>query len=268
MPVTTKPYGLLAIDVGNTNVKCGLWDGSGWRAIRRAQTLPDDLADDYAVFMLDMVRGETVSAVAISSVVPSLTAAFSELARRHLGIEPFIVSAKVRTGLQNALDQPEQVGADRLANAAATAVLYGSPAIAVDLGTATKFEVIGRGGVYLGGAIAPGIAVARDALVSRTALVDTAEIAPPPNPIGTNTAHAFQSGMFWGYVALVESMIRRIKEELSEEDIYVVATGGLTPLILPHIPIIDAYSAELTLDGIRILQQANTFTDFTKSFIK
>lgn len=248
---------LLAIDIGNTNVKCGLWDGGGWRHIRRAQTVPDDLADDYAVFVLDLVRGTKLSGIAISSVVPSLTAAFTELARRHLKIEPFIVSARANTGLRIALDQPEQVGADRLANAAAAAALYGGPIIAVDLGTATKFEAIDHSGVYRGGAIAPGIRLALDALVSRTALLRQVEMVPPPTAIGTNTAHTIQSGAFWGYVALVEGMIGRMKAALGEDDVRVVATGGLTPLIHSYIPAIDSYAPELTLDGVRVIYENN-----------
>jgi type III pantothenate kinase len=249
--------GLLAIDIGNTNVKCGLWDGSAWERVWRAQSLPDNLADDYAVFVLDFVRDESLRGMAISSVVPSLTTAFMELGRRHLRLEPFLISAKLKTGLHIALDQPEQVGADRLANAAAVAALYGSPAIAVDLGTATKFEVVGRGGVYQGGAIAPGITLARDALVSRAPILPQVEIAPPPHPIGTNTSDAVQSGTFWGYVSLVEAMITRIKRALGEEDVPVVATGGLTPLIRPHVPLINMYVEELTLNGIRIIYEFN-----------
>lgn len=248
---------LLAIDIGNTNVKCGLWDGSAWRRIWRAQTVPDNLADDYAVFVLDLARDVRVDGMAMSSVVPSLTAAFVELGRRHLRLEPFVVSAKVETGLRITLDQPEQVGADRLANAAAAVALFGSPAIVVDLGTATKFEAVGRGGVYRGGAIAPGIALARDALISRTALLPQVDIAPPPNPIGTNTADAVRSGTFWGFVSLVEAMIERTKRALAEDEIRVIATGGLTPLIRTHVSLIDVYAPELTLDGVRVLYELN-----------
>lgn len=247
---------LLAIDIGNTNVKCGLWDGVAWRRIWRAQTVADDLADDYAAFVLDFVRGETLQAMAISSVVPSLTTAFVELGRRHLRLEPFVVSAHVKTGLQIALDQPEQVGSDRLANAVAAA-LYGSPVIAVDLGTATKFEAIGRGGIYRGGAIAPGITLARDALISRAPMLPQVDVAPPVNPIGTNTFDAVQSGTFWGYVSLVEAMIERVKRALGEDGVHVVATGGLTPLIRPYVPLIEVYAKELTLNGIRIIYEFN-----------
>jgi type III pantothenate kinase len=249
--------GLLAIDIGNSNVKCGLWDGSAWRRIWRAQTVTDNLADDYAVFVLDFVRGDAINGMAISSVVPSLTAAFVELGRRHLRLEPFVVSTRVKTGLRILLDQPEQVGADRLSNAAAVEALYGSPVIAVDLGTATKFEVVGRGGVYRGGAIAPGVTVARDALLSRTALLPEVEIAPPPSPIGTNTPHAIQSGTFWGYVSLIEAMIERTKGALGE-NARIVATGGLTPLIRDYVPAIDVFAPELTLDGVRVIYAMNT----------
>jgi type III pantothenate kinase len=174
-----------------------------------------------------------------------------------LHLQPFVLSAQVNSGLRILLDQPEQVGADRLANAAAVAALYGSPAIAVDLGTATKFEAVERGGVYRGGAIAPGILLARDALISKAALLPQVEIAPPPSPIGTNTADAVRSGTFWGYVSLVEAMIARIKPSLGGHGVRVVATGGLTPLIRKYVPLIDLYAETLTLDGIRILYEFN-----------
>lgn len=260
---------LLALDIGNTNVKCGVWDGREWRHVWRAQTVPDNLVGDYAPFVLEVTRdpGITGMAVAISSVVPSLTPVFVEIAQQYLHAEPFIVSAKANSGLTIALNQPEQVGADRLANAAAAYALYGAPVIVLDLGTATKFEVVAGGGVYRGGAIAPGIAVTGGALVGRTELLPPTEIAPPPHIIGSNTAHALQSGVFWGYVAMIDTMIARLKAALNEAGTRVIATGGLTPLILSHISAIDDYVPELTLSGIRLLHQLNV-SDTRRRIIK
>ena len=249
---------LLAIDIGNTNVKCALWDGSAWQRVWRAQTIPDNLADDYAVFVRDFKRGSNIGGVAISSVVPSLTTAFAELSRRHLHLEPFIITPTAKTGLRIALDQPEQVGSDRLANAAAAHALYGTPAVVIDLGTATKFEAIGGGGVYKGGAIAPSITAAATILTSRAELLATAEIGAPPQPIGTNTAAALQSGIFWGSVAMVDLMLERMIAALCEERVQVVATGGLSSLIRHHVSRIDVYVPNLTLDGIRVIYEINT----------
>jgi type III pantothenate kinase len=242
---------LLAIDIGNTNVKFGLWDGTAWRHIWRVRTVAEKSLDEYAA----LLRGFDLNAVVgvvISSVVPMLTPVFVDLVRKYWGLEALVVSGKTPLGLRLALDQPESVGADRLLNAAAAAALYGVPVIAVDFGTATKFDVVTREGVYCGGAIAPGIGVAHEALISRAALLQRVDIVPPPSPVGSNTSHALQSGIFWGYIALCDNMVARLKAAMREDRITVVATGGLAPLIQQHTTTLDFSAPHLTLDGLRL----------------
>ncbi len=205
----------LGIDIGNTNIKLGLWQRGHWRTIQRLPTDPAYFSDDYAPLIegvLSEVHLEprTIQSAAIASVVPSLTGIFVELAQRYLDIEPMVITARLKTGVHVDVDFPEKVGADRLANVAAAYALLGGPAIVVDFGTATKFEVISRSGVYSGGSIAPGIGISLDALVSHTALLNRVAIQPPPNAIPRNTTHSIQDGLFWGYVGLTEGMIARL----------------------------------------------------------
>ncbi len=194
-------------------------------------------------------------------MVPALTPAFVELARRYIEVEPIVVTHRTKMGIQVAIDQPEQAGADRLVNAAAVTALYKCNAIVVDFGTATNFDIVSEKGAYCGGAIAPGIGIAHDALVARAAKLHKIDLAPPPNPIGRNTIHAMQSGIFWGYVALVAGMISRLKEAMREADmgdpIRVIATGGLAPLFRQHTNVIDQIDPDLTLEGLRIIYAMN-----------
>ncbi len=253
---------LLAIDVGNTNIHLGLWNGEKWQPSWRARTVADKMPDEYAVLVRNFLSSadlgyRAVSGVIISSVVPPLTSAFRELTERYFQMEPFIVDSSTHTGVKIAIDQPEQAGADRIVNAAAVKALYGGPAIVIDFGTATTFDVISADGAYQGGAISPGVGLAHDALVSRAARLHKVDLVPPPNPIGKNTIHAMQSGIFWGYVALVEGMVIRIKAAMADENTRVIATGGLAPLFDQHTTIIDLIAPELTLDGLRVIYELN-----------
>lgn len=253
---------LLAVDIGNTNIHLGLWDGTSWRLSWRARTVVNKMPDEYAVLVRNFLGSADVgygaiSGVIISSVVPELTAAFSELVKRYIKQEPIIVSSKTRTEVEIAIDQPEQAGADRIVNSAAVVALYGGgPAIVVDFGTATTFDVISASGQYIGGAIAPGIGVAHDALVNRAAKLHKVDLEPPPSPIGSNTIHAMQSGLFWGYVGLVEGLVRRLRDKLGG-DVKVIATGGLAVLFDKHSDSIDMIASELTLDGLRVIYELN-----------
>lgn len=253
---------LLAIDIGNTNVHFGVWRGDSWQLSWRARTVADKMPDEYAVLLRNFLSGdnlkfEDITGVIIGSVVPPLTGAFIELVRRYMGFEPLVVSSKTRTGVRIDIDQPEQAGADRIINAAAVIALYGGPAIVIDFGTATTFDVVSADGAYSGGAIAPGIAVAHDALVSRAARLHKVDLEPPPDAIGRNTIHAMQSGIFWGYVSLVEGLVARIKKSMHAENIKVIATGGLAPLFNQHTDVIDTIASELTLDGLRVIYELN-----------
>jgi type III pantothenate kinase len=254
--------GLLAIDIGNTNIHLGLWLGGRWAHSWRARTVADKMADEYAVLLRSFLDGAgltyaAVGGVVVGSVVPRLTTVFVELSRQHLGVEPLVVTSDTRTGVAVAIDQPDQAGADRIVNSAAVIALYGGPAIVIDFGTATTFDIVSARGAYEGGAIAPGINLAHDALVSRAARLHKIDLVPPPSPIGKNTIHAMQSGIFLGYVALVEGMVARLKAAMGGGDIRVIATGGLAPLFRQHTDVIDDIAPELTLEGLRVIWDLN-----------
>lgn len=254
---------MLAIDVGNTNIHLGVWRGDGWALNWRARTVADKMTDEYAVLVRNFLRSANLSwddidGVIISSVVPRLTATFTELSQRYLEIDPLVVNHSTPTGVTIAIDQPEQAGADRIVNAAAVVKLFGGPAIVIDFGTATTFDVISANGEYVGGAIAPGINIAHDALVSMTARLHKIDLLPPPDPIGKNTIHAMQSGVFWGYISLVEGLVARLKASMGgDPHIKVIATGGLARLFNQHTDVIDTIAPELTLDGLRIIYELN-----------
>ncbi len=253
---------LLAFDIGNTNIHLGLWDGASWRLSWRARTVAEKMSDEYAVLARNFlgaadVNQADIAAAAISSVVPALTPAFQDMARRYLKLEPLIVSSRAELGIGIAIDIPEQAGADRLCNAVALSRLYGAPALSVDFGTSTNFDVLSAQDEYIGGVIAPGIRLAQDALVSRAAQLHKVELAPPPQPIGRNTAQAMQSGIFWGYVGLIESLLTRILAQLDAPAARVIATGGLAPVFQAHIDLIDEVAPELTLDGLRLIYELN-----------
>jgi type III pantothenate kinase len=254
--------GLLAVDVGNTNVTLGLWRNNSWQPSWRARTVPDKMPDEYAVLVRNFLSSadmgyRAITGVIISSVVPPLTGTFVELVRRYIELEPLVVTHQTKTGVKIAIDQPEQAGADRIVNAASVVAQYGGPAIVIDFGTATTFDVVSADSAYRGGAIAPGIMIAHDALVARTARLHKVDLMPPPCVIGTNTIHAMQSGVFWGYVALVEGMVTRLKKAMGDEKIMVIATGGLAPLFDQHTGVIDKIAPDLTLDGLRIIYEMN-----------
>lgn len=255
--------GLLAIDIGNTNIHLGLWDGKAWSFTWRVRTVQGKMPDEYAVLLRNFMRDrnmnwDAISDVVIASVVPSLTSAFVELTQRYLEVEPLVVSARIKTGVMVDVDQPDQVGADRIVNAAAARELYGCPAIVLDFGTATTFDIVSTEGNYIGGSIAPGIGIALDALTGRTAQLYKVALEPPPSPIGRNTAHAIQSGMFWGYVGLVEGLVVRIREALPNgSEAKVIATGGLAPLFNAHTTVIQEIAPFLTLDGMRLIYGYN-----------
>ena len=253
---------LLAFDIGNTNIHLGLWDGAGWRLSWRARTVADKTSDEYAVLARNFLQAADVSlgqieAVSLSCVVPALTPVFEELAWRYLELEALTVSCEARLGIGIAIDMPQQAGADRLCNAVALSRLFGAPAVSVDFGTSTNFDVLSANSDYIGGVIAPGIHLAQDALVSRAAQLRKVELLPPPQPIGSNTVHAMQSGIFWGYVGMIEALLRRVLAQLDSTETRVVATGGLAPLFQAHISLIDEIAPQLTLDGLRLIHDLN-----------
>lgn len=253
---------LLAIDIGNTNIHFGMYSGETWCCSWRAYTVHNKMSDEYAVLLRNFFTErdftfEDVNDVVMASVVPRLTPTFIEMAERYLKATPLNVDSETKTGVRILVDNPREVGPDRIVNAAAIHALYGGPAVVIDFGTATTCDVINRDGDYLGGVIMPGPHLAHDALVSRAARLLKVDIVPPPSVIGHNTVHAMQSGLFLGYVAMIEGMVSRIKAELAEPSLNVVATGGLAPLFAEHTPVIQALAPNLTLDGLRVIWELN-----------
>jgi type III pantothenate kinase len=252
---------LLTIDIGNTNITFGLYQGQELGPSWRIRTIHEKMPDEYGI-LLDQLfrqrgyRPEQVSGVAIASVVPPLTPVFEQACRDYVGQTPLVVDAGVRTGVRVRYDNPRSVGADRVVDAAAVCALYSVPACVVDFGTATTFDAVSAEGDYLGGAIAPGIGIAAQALFERTAMLPRVELTRPPSPIGRNTPHSIQSGLLYGYVGLVEGMVARFKAELGPETL-VIATGGLAEIIARETEVIDVVDPWLTLHGLRIIYELN-----------
>jgi type III pantothenate kinase len=252
---------LLTIDIGNTNITLGIFEGGNLGPCWRIRTIHEKMPDEYGVLVDQLFRHrgcrpEQVSAVAIASVVPPLTPVFQTVSENYVGQTPFVVDAGVRTGVRVRYDNPREVGADRVVDAAAVRALYSVPACVVDFGTATTFDAVSAEGDYLGGAIAPGIGIAAQALFERTAKLPRVEVARPPSVIGRNTPHSIQSGLLFGYVGLVEGMVARFKRELGPET-KVIATGGLAEVIARETDVIDIVDPWLTLHGLRIVYELN-----------
>jgi type III pantothenate kinase len=260
-PETEGAEMLLALDIGNTAITIGVFDGEELRARWSIATDVENLVDEYAILLLNLLRTENLSAADVDeailgSVVPSLTPVFQDVCRRYFSVTPLVVDLGVRTGVRIMYDSPRDVGADRVIDAVAAIKLYGPPLIVVDFGTATVFDAISKDGDYLGGAIAPGIGISMEALFERTAKLPRIELERPKTAIGKTTVVAMQSGIVFGYVGLIEGIVARMKEEL-EGDVKVIATGGLAPLIARETPVIQAVNLDLTLVGLRLIQEAN-----------
>ena len=252
---------LLALDIGNTNISLGVFDGERLSASWRIATEPGRLADEYGAMLnqllpLKGVSTDDVTAVALCSVVPPLTPTFVELCQSYLETEPLVVGAGTKTGVRVLYDNPRDVGADRIVDAAAGLALYGGPLIIVDFGTATVFDAISRDGEYLGGALAPGITVAADSLSHSTAQLRRVELTRPPAAIGKNTVQSMQSGLVLGSAEMVKGMVGRFDSELGG-GCKVIATGGLAHLIEQEVQLFDAVDRDLTLTGLRIIHDLN-----------
>jgi type III pantothenate kinase len=241
----------------------GVFDAERLAGTWRIATVHERMPDEYGILVLQLLaRGgvtpEEITGVAIASVVPTLTDVFRQVSQRYLEQKPLIVDAGVKTGVRIRYDSPRDVGADRVVDCAAVQAKYGGPACVVDFGTATTFDAISREGDYLGGAIAPGIGIAADALFSRASKLYRVEIAPPSNSkvIGANTVTALQSGIFYGYVSLVEGLVERFRKELGD-DMKVIATGGLAETVARETPAIQYVDPWLTLEGLRLIYEMN-----------
>src|SRR5438105_2256265 len=253
---------LLAVDVGNTNVTIALFDGDRLAADWRVTSHRERTADEVALELRQLfdLRGfelDVVSGVVISSVVPTLNPALVEASRRYLKCEPVMVGPGVKTGVRIRYDNPKDVGADRIANALAAYSKYGGPVIVIDFGTAVTYDAINADGDYLGGAIAPGVEISLDALVSQTAMLRRVEPVAPDSVIGRNTVASIQSGLVWGFVAQVEGMVKRMVDELGGTA-RVVATGGQASLVAGLTRVIETTDPLLTLDGLRLIYAQNS----------
>lgn len=253
----------MAVDVGNTQTVLGLIDGEEPRGQWRIATEVHRTADELAVFFagllaLEGLSPDEVSAMIVSSVVPGLTRAYRNLASGVFGVPYYGVSTEMETGLDNRYDDPEQVGADRIVNAVAAGRHYGFPAIIVDIGTATTVEAVDGRACYLGGAILTGLYVSLDALVSKTAKLPSVDLEEePPRVIATNTPDSIRSGFIYGYAGAIDALIRRSRDELAEDGIKVVATGGPASVIIPYCREIDEFDPDLTLKGLLALHEMN-----------
>ena len=252
---------LLALDIGNTNVTLGVFEGDDlratWRIATDASRMPDEygLAISQLLAMREVSRGH-IDSVVLCSVVPPLTPSFVILARNYFGVSPLVVGTGTRTGMRILYDNPRDVGADRIVDAAAALKLYGGPAIVVDIGTATVFDAVTERGEYIGGAISPGLRIAADSLFHSTSMLRSVELREPPAAIGRNTVHAMQSGLVLGFTDLVKGMVARFQRELGG-GARVIATGGLADLIADQVDLFDAVNPDLTLMGLRIVQELN-----------
>lgn len=252
---------LLAIDVGNTNITLGLYEGETLGPRWRLATDHHSMPDEYGLLLVGMfdhagIPKEKLQGICLASVVPPLTGKVVEACRTYLQQDPLVVDAGVKTGVRVLYEDPKAVGADRIVDAAAVQHLYGGPACVVDFGTGTTFDAITAQGEYLGGAIAPGIGIAADALFSAGAKLMRVDIQRPPGAIGRNTTHALQSGLLFGYVGLVEGLVARFREELGPE-MKVIGTGGLAEIVARETKVIQILAPWLTLDGLRIIWGLN-----------
>lgn len=254
---------ILAIDVGNTNLVFGIYHNDSLIASYRIATHHDYTEDEYGLVFTSLLHlkdldRNSIEGGIISSVVPSLTVVLEKMCKKYFEISPIIVGPGIRSGINIKYENPKEVGADRIVNAVAALYKYGGPAIIIDFGTATTFDALTAEGDYLGGAIAPGIGISSEALFKSAAKLYRVEIAKPERVIGKNTASSIQSGIYNGYVGLVENIVDKMKEEMGGGSICAIATGGLAPLICSNARNIDRVDMMLTLDGLNLLYEKNT----------
>ena len=253
---------LLVIDIGNTNTVLGVYKGETLKYNWRLETKTQQSADEYGIlarnlFTLSGLDPTKISDIVIASVVPTLNSILQKMAVKYFKIDPLFVEPGVKTGMSVLYDNPSDVGADRIVNAVAAFDKYGGPCIVVDFGTATTFDVISKNGEYLGGIICPGPTISAEALFLSTARLPRVEVKVPLKVIGTSTVASIQSGLYYGYVGLVDGVLEKMIEDLGASDIVVVATGGQAALMGPATKHIQQVDSHLTLEGLRLIHQKN-----------
>jgi len=263
---------LLAIDAGNTNVVFAVHDGTEWRGRWRIATRPDRTSDEYAVWLLALfqhagLKVAEIDRCAIGTVVPAALYNLRRLSREWFNVEPLIARAAVDWGFEIKVDRPQEVGADRLLNSLASHHHYTGPLVVIDFGTATTFDVVDKDGAYLGGVIAPGVNLSLQALHQAAARLPRIGIGRPQAVIGRDTVAAMQSGIYWGYVGLIEGIVRRIQAEY-EAHLKVVATGGLAPLFAEGTTVIETIDPDITLEGLRLLAERNPVPKLQRTVLR
>lgn len=248
---------LVAIDIGNTNVVWGVFEGTSLIAHWRLATNPKATVDEYGALCMNLLTrtgrsSEQITGAIISSVVPSLTETFESMVGSYFGCAPLVVSSDLDTGLTLRYKNPSEIGSDRIVNAAAAHHKFRRDLIIVDFGTATTFCAVTKDGEYLGGAIAPGLGISAEALFTRAAKLSKVEIAKPKSVIGTDTASSIQAGLLFGYAGLVDALVRRMEQEMGHAS-YVIATGGLASIVAPETTSIQKIEPLLTLEGLDLL---------------
>ncbi len=250
---------LLAIDIGNTNILLGLWNGRSWQHQWRLRTNSEQTVDEYGVTLKALLRefgvDNLVRSVALCCVVPWLTQTFIQVSRHYVGVEALVLTHQANIGIRLGQDNPAEVGADRIANAVAAHHQFPGGSIIVDMGTATKFEMVAPQGEFLGGVIAPGLRLGADALADRAAQLRSVPLEAPPNIIGRNTVQAVQSGLILAYASLIDGVVARLQDEVmgAERPLPVIGTGGNIHLVAAHTGVIDHIDPCLTLTGLRLV---------------
>ncbi len=253
---------ILTLDIGNTNIKSALFDGTEMRQYWRLATNRNRTSDEYGMSMMNLISHfgidkAEISGIMMSSVVPQINFTIEHMCRSYFGMEPMKIEPGVKTGINIKYENPRELGSDRIANAVAAYELYGGPCITIDFGTATSFGAISAKGEFLGGAICPGLKLAADALTERTAKLPRFELVKPETAIGRNTVSNMQAGIVYGYIGQIKYLVNRMKKEMGVEGIKVIATGGLAVLVAGESSVIDVMDGLLTLKGLRIIYEKN-----------